>query len=228
MPTWGQFVTSSIGKKIVMGITGLVLVLFLVGHLLGNLTLFCGNPDLFNKYSHKLISMGPLLILVELVLLLFFLAHLVSGISVVLKKRRARPIPYSVNSHAGGASRKTLSSTSMILTGLVLFVFTVVHLKTFKFGPHYETEVGGVVMRDLHTLVVEKFSHLPYVVGYVVCMVFLGFHLRHGFWSAFQSLGALRPRYSSLIYGSGVILAILLSLGFLILPVWIYITGGAR
>jgi succinate dehydrogenase / fumarate reductase cytochrome b subunit len=114
----------------------------------------------------------------------------------------------------------------MILTGIVVLIFVGVHLKSFKYGPHYSTEVDGVVMRDLHRLVVQKFSRVEYVAGYVVAMVFLGFHLRHGFWSAFQSLGVHHPRFTPVIYGTGVVLAILLAAGFIVLPVWIFFCGG--
>jgi len=218
---------SSVGKKVVMAVTGLAMILFLIGHLGGNLLLFVG-PDAFNAYSHKLISLGWLLYVVEAGLLLFFVLHIVGGVSVWLGKRGARPQGYGVVGHAGGPSRKTLSSRTMLITGIVLLVFTVVHLKTFKFGTYYQTEVHGVEMRDLYRLVVEKFhpGHEGYVLFYVVCMLFLGFHLRHAFWSAFQSLGLHHPRYTPIIYGVGVVLAVLLAVGFLVLPVYLYFQGA--
>ena len=217
---------SSIGKKVGMALTGIALMFFLLAHLAGNLSLLTGNPDLFNSYSHKLISLGPLLILAEIMLLAFFFIHLISGITVFLKKRKARPIGYNYIGAAGGASRKSLSSTTMIFSGIVLLLFVVIHLKTFKYGAHYETEVGGVLMRDLHRLVVEKFSHLEYVIGYVLTMLVLGLHLRHGFSSALQSLGVHHPKFTPLFYGVGAVFAVLLSVGFLALPIWIYFTGA--
>jgi succinate dehydrogenase / fumarate reductase cytochrome b subunit len=229
MSIWPTLWRSSVGKKAFMAVTGLAMVLFLIGHLGGNLLLFTGRPELFNAYSHKLISLGPLLYLIELGLLAFFVTHIVSGVSVALDKRRARPAGYAVERSKGGPSRQTFSSRTMILSGLVLLIFTAVHLKTFKYGPDYRTTLDGVEVRDLYRLVVEKFSrgHELYVLFYVGAMLFLGFHLRHGFWSAFQSLGVQHPRWTGLIYTAGIGLAALLAAGFLAMPIFLYFRGGA-
>ncbi|MFQ5771522.1 MAG: succinate dehydrogenase, partial [bacterium] len=143
-----------------------------------------------------------------------------------LGKLRARPVGYQKKASAGGTSKKTISSTTMIYTGILIFVFLAIHLKTFKYGTYYTTNVNGVEMRDLHRLVIEVFQQLGYVIWYVAAMVLVGFHLRHGFWSAFQSLGANHPRYMPIIYGVGIILAIVLAVGFLGIPIWIYFTGA--
>jgi succinate dehydrogenase / fumarate reductase cytochrome b subunit len=111
----------------------------------------------------------------------------------------------------------------MILTGLILLVFLVFHLLNFKFGKYYSTIINGVEMRDLSRLVVEKFQSPFYTLGYFGVMSFLGLHLRHGFWSAFQSLGANNARWSSLIYSIALIFAILITVGFLVLPIGIYL-----
>ena len=113
----------------------------------------------------------------------------------------------------------------MIYTGLTLFVFLALHLKTFKYGPYYQTVVDGVVMRDLHRLVIETFQSLWYVVFYVACMALFFFHLRHGFWSAFQSLGVNHPRLNNHIMLAGKGIAAFLGVGFLIIPIWIYINA---
>ncbi|MFQ5718747.1 MAG: succinate dehydrogenase cytochrome b subunit [Acidobacteriota bacterium] len=222
---------SSVGKKILMAVSGLLMGVFLVLHLAGNLALFTGDADAYNKYSHFLLSLGELLLVAEAGLILFLLVHVVSGISVALGRRRARPVGYQGRGHAGGPSRKTLSSRTMIWTGVVILVFTVVHLKTFKFGPGvaegYVTHVDGVQMRDLHRLVMDDFSQPGYVAFYVGCMLFLGFHLRHGFWSALQSLGAQSRKTAAVTYTAGAVFALLLALGFLVLPLWIYVTGGS-
>ncbi|RMF70225.1 MAG: succinate dehydrogenase [Calditrichaeota bacterium] len=217
---------SSVGKKIIMAITGLAMVIFLIEHLSGNLLLFDKNPDPFNKYSHFLISFGDLLVVAELILLAFLIFHMISAISITLGKRKARPIGYVKHANAGGPSKKNISSTTMIYTGLLIFVFLAIHLKTFKYGPHYTTVVDGVEMRDLHKLVVEVFQKPGYVAWYVIAMVFLGFHLRHGFWSAFQSLGVNHPRYTPVIYSVGIILAVVLAVGFLGIPIWIFFRGA--
>jgi succinate dehydrogenase / fumarate reductase, cytochrome b subunit len=94
---------------------------------------------------------------------------------------------------------------------------------TFRFGPYYTVTVDGVEMRDLHRLVVEVFRNPVNVALYVAVMVLLGLHLRHGFWSALQSLGAYHPRWTPLWYTGGAIVAALLAVGFIVIPVWVYL-----
>ena len=223
---------SSVGRKILMSLTGLVLFTFVVGHLAGNLQLLTGDPDPFNKYAHLLVSLGGLLILVELILLGCLLVHVWAAITIVLGKWSARPDRYVRQKSAGGASRKTVGSSTMIYTGLFILVFVVMHLITLKWGPGveagYVTEVDGVEMRDLHRLVVETFKQPVYVIWYVLAMVVLGFHLSHAFWSAFQSLGFYHDRYTRVLYSGGRALAFLIALGFLVIPVWIYFAGVAQ
>jgi succinate dehydrogenase / fumarate reductase cytochrome b subunit len=220
---------STLGKKILTALTGLALFLFVTGHLGGNLLILVG-PEAFNAYSHKLISLGPLLYVIEALLVLVFLVHIVFAVAVTLTNRKARPDRYTVTAGRGQPSQMGLSSKNMIWTGLILLVFTVLHIKTFKYGPAeaqgYVASLQGESVRDLYRLVVEVFSQEVYVIGYVVAMLLLGFHLRHGFWSAFQSLGANHPRYMPIVQGIGVVAAILLAVGFLFLPVWVYIMGA--
>lgn len=213
---------TTIIKKVLMGATGLGLVIFVLVHMLGNLTFLFGGPDAFNSYSHKLISLGPLLYLIEAGLVLFFLVHAWSGIQVTLLNRRSRNVRYKSSGNAGGVSKKGASSLSMIYTGVILFVFTVIHVRTFKYGPWYETTVDGVVMRDIFRLVAETFTNPLYAFGYAFVMVLLGLHLRHGFWSAFQSLGANHPRYSGAIYTAGAVIAVLLVVGFVLVPLYAF------
>jgi len=225
-----SWVWSSLGKKFLMGLSGLALFGFVAVHLSENLILIVGTKTLYNQWTHTLESLGPLLYLIELGLTGVFVLHIVTGISVWLDKRRARPTPYVKVANAGPPSRKSLSSVTMIITGAVLLLFVIVHVKTFKYGPGiaegYVQSIDGLEVRDLHRLVLETFSREGYVIFYVAVMVFLGFHLGHGFWSAFQSLGAMNPRLTPVSYGLGVFLAIVIGLGFIVLPVWIYVTGG--
>ncbi len=226
---------SSVGKKILMSLSGFLMLAFLIGHMVGNLQLLDANAaDQYNRYSHFLISMGGLLILVELILLAGLLLHAWTAIAIVLGKRQARPVKYHNLKSAGGASRQTLGSRTMIYTGLVVLVFVAIHLKTFKYGPgaggekEYVTVVDGVEMRDLHKLVMEKFSDPVYAVGYAIVMVLLGIHLSHAIWSAFQSIGVYHPRYTPVLYSAGRLLAFLIAAGFFIIPVWIYFMGGSQ
>ena len=114
----------------------------------------------------------------------------------------------------------------MIITGLILMVFLVVHLNSFKYGTEYMTTVDGVEMRDLARLMTEKFQDPLYAFGYPAIMLLLAFHLRHGVWSALQSLGAVSPRTTPVVYAIGGLLALLIAFGFLVLPLWIFFTGG--
>jgi succinate dehydrogenase / fumarate reductase cytochrome b subunit len=102
-------------------------------------------------------------------------------------------------------------------------VFLVAHLLTFKFGTYYTTELGGEPVRDLARLVVEKFQHLPYVVGYSAVLVLLGSHLRHGLWSALQSIGLLNAGVRPLVVGASGVLGGGIAIGFLLLPWAIYL-----
>ncbi|RYY00634.1 succinate dehydrogenase cytochrome b subunit [bacterium] len=219
--------TSQVGRKLLTGLTGIALSIFVIGHLLGNLQLLIG-ADMFNRYAHSLSSLGPLLWLVEVALVAVFAIHTVIGVSIYQKKKKARSVNYSVYNSAGKASYQTSSSRSMIVTGTVLLIFLVIHVATFKFGlglPEYTTVVDGVEMKDLYRNVYEVFQNPIYVALYVGVMVLLGMHLRHGAWSSIQSLGALNKTYRSTVYTVGVALAIIIALGFLVLPVWLYIYG---
>lgn len=216
-----NFYTSPIGKKIITGITGLGLSLFVLFHLAGNLTLLASSKA-YNQLAHLIESWGILLYLVEFTLLGLALLHVIVGISIRLKTLQARPIGYTQLKSAGEPSKQSLSSRTMIITGSILLVFLVLHLATFKFGTYYGTVIEGVEMRDLSTLVIEKFQQPLYAFGYAGVMIMLGFHLRHGIWSAWQSIGILNSKISPVVYAIALILAILIAIGFLILPLAIY------
>jgi succinate dehydrogenase / fumarate reductase cytochrome b subunit len=221
MSRWSVF-SSSVGSKVLIGLTGLALVGFLILHLAGNLLALVG-PDIFNAYSEKLIR-NPLLIPAELGLLAIFLAHAYQTVTMWTANQRARPERYQRKARAGHTSRKTTASSTMILTGAVTFVFVVLHLKTFKYGPNYL--LAGGDGRDLYRLVVEVFSRPGYVAFYVAAMILIGMHLRHGISSAFQSLGADHPRYTPRILAGGFALAVLIGGGFALIPIWIFFLGG--
>lgn len=221
---------SSVAKKFLNGLTGLGLVLFIIIHLAGNLLLLTGNPDDLNRYAHKLESLGPLLLFAQIGLALFFILHILSALTVYFDRLRARPARYAVSGDAGGASRKTISSETMLYTGLVLLVFVPWHVISLKFGPGmaqgYVTELDGVAVRDLYRLVVEYFQNPVHVILYVAVMLFLGFHLRHGFWSMIQSLGVYHPRLTPLWYTGGLLFAAAMAVGYLVIPIWIYMNGA--
>ncbi|MEM8677511.1 MAG: succinate dehydrogenase cytochrome b subunit [Cyanobacteria bacterium P01_G01_bin.67] len=213
--------TSPVGKKIITGITGLGLSLFVLFHLSANLTLL-GSSKAYNQLAHFLDSLGILLYLVEFILLGLAIFHAVVGISIRLKTLQARPIGYSQLKSAGEPSKQSLSSRSMMITGGVLLGFLVLHLSTFKFGTYYSTVIDGVEMRDLSSLVIEKFQNPIYAFGYTGVMITLGVHLRHGIWSAGQSIGLLDSKTSPVVYALALIFAILIAIGFIALPLSIY------
>jgi len=221
---------SSVAMKYFMAITGLGWFVFVVAHLIGNLLLLSADPQIFNRYSYTLISLGFPLVIAEIVLLIGLLVHIFSALSVTLDNWRARSQGYAVYRSRGAPSKKTISSSSMIYTGIVLAIFIPLHVYKFKYGPGveqgYAVMLDGEKVRDLHRLVVEVFSSKWYVTWYVGAMVFLGFHLRHGFWSAFQSLGLYHPKLTWVAYALGLVFALLLAAGFIVIPLWVYFNGA--
>jgi succinate dehydrogenase / fumarate reductase cytochrome b subunit len=217
----GRFLATTIGQKVLMGCTGLLLIAFLVVHMAGNLLVFVG-PDTYNAYSEHLTS-NPLLPVAELVLLALFLFHLVSGIRVVLRNRAARgPVGYVRKDWAGPPSHKTWASTTMIVSGLLVLIFVPLHIATFKYGAYYASAADPAV-RDLFRLVAEDFQRPLLVAWYVVAMVVIGFHLWHGFGSGFESLGV---RYRVGLRRAGHVLALVIAGGFVLVPIALFFSGG--
>ena len=208
------------GTKLVLGITGLLLFAYLVIHLLGNLMVFAGQ-ETFNHYAHALAG-NPLVIPAEIALLLLFALHIFKAVTMWTANQRARPVAYAKKSWAGHTSRKSVASTTMIWTGLAILIFVVIHVAHIKYGAWYE--IGDPPVRDLYRTEVDVFSSPLWVAVYVVSMVLVGFHLRHGFSSAFQSLGVDHPIYTKRLLMLGTTVAILIAAGFAIIPVWVYLT----
>ena len=217
--------SSSVGTKLLIGATGLLLFAYLLLHLAGNLLVFAG-PRTFNAYAHALIS-NPLTVPVEIALALVFLLHVYKTVTNWLKNRTARPIGYEKKAWAGYTSRKSIGSTTMIWTGLATLLFVGIHLAQMKYGAWYEMAgdvPGSVAIRDLYRTEAEVFASPLWVGVYVVCMVLIGFHLRHGIASAFQSIGADHPVYTKRLVIAGTVLAVLIGGGFAIIPLYVYFT----
>jgi succinate dehydrogenase / fumarate reductase, cytochrome b subunit len=210
---------SGVGTKVLIAFTGLALFGFLIAHLAGNLLVLSG-PEAFNAYSHKLIS-NPLVYLAEAGLAGLFVVHIWKTVTNFFRNSAARPARYAVKKPAGHTSRKTLSSSTMIVSGTTILLFLILHLKTFKFGAWYDSAEPGV--RDLYRLTLEVFHKPGYVIWYVIAMVVVGMHLRHGISSALQSLGAIPSRMTRAVLAMGAILAILIAGGFAMIPVWVYL-----
>jgi succinate dehydrogenase / fumarate reductase cytochrome b subunit len=222
MPARHSFYSSTVGSKLLVAVTGISLVGFLILHLIGNLLVYLG-PETFNHYSQKLIA-NPLVYPAEAGLVALFVLHAWKTIRLTLRSAKARPVAYVEKRRAGHTSRKTLASSTMIWSGLFLLVFVPLHIRTFKFGAYYDSAEAGV--RDLHRLVLEVFSRPGYVAFYVVGMAITGLHLWHGVSSAFQTMGADTPRFTPAMRRVGRTLALVLALGFISIPLWVYFLGG--
>jgi succinate dehydrogenase / fumarate reductase cytochrome b subunit len=218
---------STVTKKYVMAISGLALTGFVVMHLIGNLQLLIPGGAMFNAYAHHLESLGKLLWVIEAGLVAVFLVHIAFAIMTNRDSAKARPVDYAVTATKGGDSKNNLSSRNMLLLGVFIAAFAIFHVWHFKFGAMYETVLNPLhpeeKSRDLYKLVVEEFKKIHIVALYVGAMFFLLFHLRHGIWSAFQSIGAMPRKWSTPLYGILAILAVLLALGFMLLPIIIYL-----
>ena len=232
MPSLIKALNSQVGRKFMTGITGIGLMLFLIGHLAGNLTIF-GESQAFNVYTHTLESLGPLLYVIEAGLVFFFLYHAILGISIWRQKKKARPEGYDTYQTKGGPSHQSLASRSMIISGTVLLVFLVFHIMHFKYGlfsPDEGTVIlesaGGVEARDLRALVIAEFQNPLVAFGYIAVMALAILHLAHGAWSAFTSLGMKHGETSKKVQLGAYIFAIVLMLGFIFIPLYIFLTGG--
>lgn len=227
MPTLLQAATSQVGRKILTGVTGILLFLFIIFHLAGNLAIF-GEAEAMNRYSLALHNFGPLLWLARAGLLIAFVIHAWIGISIWLKKRKARPQNYAIYSSKGGPSKQSLSSRSMAFTGVVLLLFVVLHINTFALGETATVMIDGQPAADIKSLVIETFQNPFYSFGYAFVMLLLGTHLGHGVWSAFTSLGLTSKKASAIMYTAGGIAAVVLAVGFLVIPIYIYFGGGCE
>jgi succinate dehydrogenase / fumarate reductase cytochrome b subunit len=206
--------------KILIGVTGLALVLYLIIHIAGNLMVF-GGPSLFNKYAYTLEG-NPLIPVIEIGLVLIFFVHVYKTITMFLSNQQARPTRYAMKKRADYTSRKSFASSTMIFTGLWLLIFIIIHVKAFRYGTEYPWAEGG---RDLYRLEIENFANPLIVVFYVLSMLVVGSHLWHGASSAFQSLGLDNPRWTPGIRATGKVLAVVIAGGFITIAVWAYLVA---
>lgn len=222
MSTFRRVFSSTVGTKLLIGLTGLALFAYMLLHLVGNALFFAG-PATFNKYSHALIS-NPLIIPIEIGLLLIFLLHLYKTITNYLSNTAARPIAYEEKKGADHTSRKSVASSTMIFSGLVMLLFVMIHVKQFKYGAWYDVTVGSQTVRDLARIEIEVFRQPLWVLFYVVCTVLVGLHLWHGIASGFQSIGFEHPTYTRKLTIWGIVFAIIIGGGLALVPVIIYLT----
>jgi succinate dehydrogenase / fumarate reductase, cytochrome b subunit len=216
---------SSIGKKVFMALTGLFLCLFLVGHLAGNLQLFIGGEEgklQFNAYA-KFMTTNPAVKILSYVTYISVLFHVIDGIVLTVRNRKARPVQYH---YKRDSDNSIWSSRNMGILGTVILAFIILHMANFWYKMHFgEIPNDSAGNRDLHEVVMQYFT-MPWAVAlYVISMIAIGFHLWHGFSSAFQSLGANHPGYMPLIRNAGKAFSVLVPLLFALIPVYIYLTN---
>ncbi len=224
-----MLLSSSIGQKFVMGITGLLLCGFLVVHLAGNLLVYVG-ADAYNKYAKELHSM-MLLPVAETGLFLLLFAHIALAFKLTRDNQRARQISYQetqskIQEKPSPFSQTPMGNTSgwMFISGSIILIFLVIHMIDMKlhWNPSVDYTVEtpvGVVEASPYSVIVQVLSSFTAPI-YIIGTIVLGFHLSHGFWSAFQSLGLNHPKYTPLIKKLAILFAAVIAIGFASLPIW--------
>ncbi len=224
MSWFSQFLKSSIGKKLIMSLTGLFLVLFLVVHLSGNLQLLSDDGgESFNMYT-KFMTSNPLIKTISYVTYFLILLHTIQGIMIWRQNRGARASRYAVSS----TKHTTFASRNMGALGTIILIFLLLHM--YQFWLQMKIDATEMVVygdyepvKDLYALVAVAFKQPLYVIIYVLSMIVIAFHLRHGFQSAFQTLGLNHIKYNGVIRFLGNAIAILIPLGFAFIPVFFYL-----
>ncbi len=209
-----RIVTSSIGKKEGMAVTGLLFTCFLVVHLAGNLTIF-GGTDVFNAYAARLHSLGPLVLVFEIGLIAIGLLHVVLSSIVVVQNWKARGGRYAVKRAEGGRS---IGSRTMAITGPVILLFVIFHVAQF-------TLVEKTAERPISTIVAERFHDPLWAAFYVVCVLLVGVHVSHGIWSALQTLGLALKRHG-FVRDTSLVIGVIFALGFGLIPIIVYSMAG--
>jgi succinate dehydrogenase / fumarate reductase cytochrome b subunit len=208
-----RFVSSSAGKKQIMAVTGLGFCLFLATHLVGNLTLY-GGRDLFLSYIEHLHGLGYLITAAELGLVFFALVHIATGLLLFFENRAARPVKYAVSRNAGG---KTLGSSTAPYSGLLILLFILVHLLTFRF-------VDKTSVTDFEILT-QKLVQPGWALFYIAGVVIVAIHISHGLWSGFQTLGLNHPKYMPLVKKFGFLFSVVIGVGFASIPVFVFLVA---
>ena len=212
-PSLLGFYETTLGKKLVMSLTGMILVGFVVGHMAGNLQIFLG-PEVFNRYAELLHTNVGLLYAVRVALLVAVGLHILSAVQLALIAKRARPEPYvKVTS-----TTSTYASRTMYWSGPIVAVFIVYHLLHFTVGTvHPTTPFPGYT--QAYQNVIAGFQSIPVALFYIFAMVLLCMHLYHGVWSMFHSLGLAHPRYTPIFKNLAVALSAVVAVGFSVVPI---------
>jgi len=213
---------STIGAKSVMAVTGIILVLFVLGHMVGNLQVFAGQETL-NTYAAFLQGLGAGLWVIRLVLLAVFVAHIRSALLVVRLSNAARPVPYQVRKD----TCTTFAARTMWVSGILVALFVVYHLLHFTtgtidpVGAHGDLDAEG--RKDVYGMVIASFQHVPTTAVYVVAQLVLALHLSHGVSSVVQTLGLRSSRNAGLVKAAGPLVGGLVLVGNLSIPLAILV-----
>ena len=216
MPATATPLRSSIGRKLIVAVTGILLLGFLIAHLAGNLQIFLGR-DAINAYAVKLRELGPLLWIARVGLIVIALAHVVLTIQLAAENRVARPVRY----RASGQVQTTLPARSMTLTGLMLLAFVIFHLAHFTWRlthPEYSLLRDPEGRLDVYSMMVLGFQQPALSALYMVAMLLLGLHLIHGLNSVWQTLGLNHPRWNPVLLAAGPLLGTLIAGGYMAMP----------
>lgn len=216
-----KFLTSSIGRKLIMSLTGLFLVLFLIVHLAGNLQLLIDDKGAsFNAYAYTM-THNPLIKFIAYGNYFFILLHAVQGILLAIKNRKAKGSKYAVSNNKSAS----WASKNMALLGILIFAFLCIHMGDFWFKMKF-TDIPMVAVEgldykvaNLYSKVEASFAQWWIVLIYLIGLLALAYHLQHGFQSAFQTLGLNHKKYTPLIHSLGRIFSIVLPLGYAIIPI---------
>ncbi len=200
--------STSVGKKQLMAVTGLLFLLFLTTHLLGNLSIYAG-PKAFVAYAEGLHALGKLLVAAEVGMAIALIVHVTTAVFLFFENRRARPVKYEVDKSGGG---RTFSSQTMPYTGLLILGFIGVHMATFS---HH---IVDQTTRNIFQIAVAVLSHKVYLAIYLIGVLVVAFHVRHGLWSAFQTVGANHSKYMPFIQKLSLVFAVIVAIGFGSLP----------
>jgi len=219
MGWFSRSLSTSIGKKVIQAVTGLLLILFLLIHFAGNYTIW-GGEAAFNSYVNTLLSFGWFTYTIEILLALVFIIHIYVGLLLALQNYKAKPKKYHVYK-----SKKLVDFSARYVwqTGILVLIFLIIHLANFWYT--YNFNANG---RDLYTIVSDLFHSTFYGIFYVLFLITLGFHIAHGFKSALQTFGWNHPKYNSWIEKTSTFLAWFFGLGFSLIPIIFYFTflGG--
>ena len=219
----GSYFSSKIFQKALAALSGGFLVLFLLGHLVGNLQLFIPGElgqKQFNSYA-LFMTTNPAVIALSYLTYTSIILHSILTLYLVLRSRSARSVRYQVSS---GSSNSSWSSRNMAFLGTMLLIFLIIHLRSFWYEMHFgDIGLDKWGNKDLYTVTVSAFQNTSYTAFYVLSMLMLSFHLSHGVSSAFQTLGLSTSKYEKIINFVGKSIAVLIPLIFASIPITLYV-----